>query len=111
VDEPRDPSSTRPAGMCEGGGHRIVHGNAAFREVFGAQCVGLPAREGLVGLPPGGFAVLDAVLEGGLPAACWITMGGTQWRMTVAPRRDPATGAVYGVAFHLRERDDLPVVR
>ncbi len=37
-------------------------------------------------------------------------MGGRDWRMTVAPRRDPGTGEVYGVAFHLRQRDDLPLV-
>ena len=45
------------------------------------------------------------------PLACWITRDGEDWRLTAAPRKDPETGEVYGVAFHLRERSDLPVVR
>ena len=94
--------------MCAGPGHLVVYGNRAFREVFGAHCVGLPAREGLLGVPAAGFAVLDAVLRRGRPAARWIRMGGTDWRMTAAPRRDPATSEVYGVSFHLRRRDDQP---
>jgi hypothetical protein len=106
----RDGAATRPAGICDGPGHVVVYGNQAFRVVFGAGCVGLPAREGLVGLPAAGFAVLDAVLGNGRAGARWIRMDGRDWRMTAAPRRDPATGEVYGVAFHLRERDDLPVV-
>ncbi len=95
--------------MCRGPGHLVVYGNEAFRTLFGAQCVGLPAREGLIGLPAAGFAVLDAVLRRGRPAGRWIRMGGHEWRLTAAPRRDPGTDEVYGVAFHLRERDDLPV--
>ena len=108
--ERADGATTRPAGMCRGAGHLVVYGNPAFRDVFGAQCVGLPAREGLVGLPADGFAVLDRVLRGGRPAARWIRMKGFEWRLTAAPRLDPGTGEVYGVAFHLRRRDDLPVV-
>lgn len=108
--ERADGARTRPAGMCEGAGHLVVYGNLAFREVFGAQCVGLPAREGLLGLPAEGFAVLDGVLRGGRPAARWIRMKGVDWRLTAAPRLDPGTTDVYGVAFHLRRRDDLPVV-
>jgi hypothetical protein len=110
ANEPKDGATTRPAGMCEGPGHLVVYGNEAFRVVFGAQCVGLPAREGLIGLPPDGFTVLDAVLRDGRPAARWITMRGLEWRLTAAPRRDPVTSEVFGVAFHLRRRDDLPVV-
>jgi len=30
--------------------------------------------------------------------------------MTVAPRVDPGNGEVYGVAFHLRARSDVPVI-
>jgi hypothetical protein len=110
ANEPRNGAATRPAGICEGPGHLVVYGNEAFRKVFGASCVGLPAREGLLGLPGDGFTVLDAVLRDGRPAARWITMNGFEWRLTAAPRRDPATGEVDGVAFHLRRRDDLPVV-
>jgi hypothetical protein len=102
--------TSRPAGMCQGAGHLVVYGNAAFREIFGAQCVGLPAREGLLGLPADAFATLDAAFRCGTPLARWIRLGGYEWRLTTAPRRDPGTDAVYGVAFHLRRRDDLPVV-
>ncbi len=95
--------------MCRGAGHVIVYGNEAFRAMFGERCVGLPAREGLVGLPPSGFAVLDAVFHRGRPAARWIELGGERWRLTVAPMADPETRDVYGIRFHLRRRDDLPV--
>jgi hypothetical protein len=30
--------------------------------------------------------------------------------MTVTPRVDPGNGEVYGVAFHLRARSDVPVI-
>lgn len=56
------------------------------------------------------FAVLDAVYESGRPFARWIRRGGSDWRLTVAPRADPETGEVYGVRFHLRRRDDVPVL-
>lgn len=93
--------------MCTGPGHVVVYGNQAFREVFGTHCVGLPAREGLVGLPGAGFAVLDAVLARGRPAARWLRMGGVEWRITAAPRRELGTNEVYGVSFHLRRRDEI----
>ena len=99
----------RPAGMCRGQGHIVVYGNPAFVAAFGAGAVGMPARETLVDLPAGAFALLDAVLVKGKPLARWIRMGGEDWRMTVAPRIDP-TGAVYGVSFHLRARSDTPVI-
>ena len=35
-------------------------------------------------------------------------MSGADWRLTAAPRVDPA-GDVYGVSFHLRAKSDLPV--
>ena len=101
---------TRPAGLCAGPGHMVVYGNAAFLAAFGAQCVGLPAREGLVGLPRIAFALLDLVLARGRARARWIQFRGEEWRMTVVPRHDPETRAVYGVAFHLRARSDLPIV-
>jgi hypothetical protein len=88
----------------------VVYGNAAFLAAFGAQCVGLPAREGLVGLPRIAFALLDLVLARGRARARWIQFRGEEWRMTVVPRHDPETRAVYGVAFHLRARSDLPIV-
>jgi hypothetical protein len=100
-----DGSTTNPAGFCHGAGLIVVHGNAAFKRVFGAGCVGLPAREGMVGLSRDGFGVMDAVLARGRPAARWVRMQGSQWRLTVAPRIDPGTGEIYGVAFHLRRRD------
>jgi hypothetical protein len=89
----------------------LVYGNAALRAAFGDVSIGLPAREGILGLPPEAFALLDAVYARGTPLARWIQRGDEEWRMTAAPRRDPETDEVYGVAFHLRERTDLPVLR
>ena len=102
---------SRPAGVCTGPGHVVVYGNPAFLAAFGPQCVGLPARESLLDLPAEAFALLDAVLAGGRPLARWIDVTTGEWRMTVAPRIDPETGEPYGVAFHLRARSDVPVVR
>ena len=109
-DVERDGSATRPAGMCRGRGHLVVYGNRAFLLAFGSRAVGLPAREGLVRLPPEAFELLDAVFDGGRALACWLEMGGQRWRMTAAPRTDPMTGEVYGVSFHLRARSDVPIV-
>jgi hypothetical protein len=106
----QDGASTRPAGMCLGRGHLVVYGNRAFRLAFGDRAVGVPAREGLVGLSHDAFELLDAVLSGGRPLACWVRLGAEEWRMTAAPRTDPGTGEVYGLAFHLRARSDLPAV-
>ena len=69
----------------------------------------MPAREGLVDLPPAAFALLDVVLARGKPLARWIHFAGGDWRLTAAPRIDPG-GDVYGVSFHLRARSDVPVV-
>ncbi len=102
-----DLPNRRPAGMCRGQGHIVVYGNPAFVAAFGAAAVGMPAREGILDLPPRAFAMLDAVLLRGKPLAGWIRMGGSEWRLTVAPRVDPA-GEVYGISFHLRERSDTP---
>ena len=103
-----DTSNRRPAGMCRGQGHIVVYGNPAFVAAFGAAAVGMPAREGILDLPPRAFAMLDAVLIRGKPLASWIRMGGSEWRLTVVPSVDPA-GEVYGVSFHLRERSDTLV--
>ena len=100
----------RPAGLADGAGHVIVYGNPAFRATFGEDAIGLPARECLVDLPPEAFALLDAVLERGRPLARWIRRDGDDWRLTARPRREVGTGMVYGVAFHLRARDDEPIL-
>ena len=104
------PAQTRPAGICAGAGHVVIYGNPAFHAQFGSRCIGMPAREVMVDLPETAFALLDAVLEGGRPLARWVQRGGEQWRLTATPRRDPDTETIDGVAFHLRARDDLPVV-
>ena len=104
-------SSDRPAGMCVGSGHLVVYGNPAFVATFGQQCVGLPARETMLSLPPGAFDLLDAVLTEGRPLARWIVIDGEDWRMTAMPRLDVETGDPYGVSFHLRRRSDLPLIR
>lgn len=83
-----------------------MYGNADLLAEFGTTCVGMPAREAFVGLPASAFALMDTVLEGGRPLARWIRLGGSQWRMTVAPRVDLGTGEVYGVALYLRRRGD-----
>jgi hypothetical protein len=101
----------RPAGLCAGPAHMIVYGNPALRAAFGDVSVGLPAREGILGLPSEAFTLLDAVYQGGRPLARWIQRGDEEWRLTAAPRKDPENGEIYGVAFHLRERSDLPVLR
>ena len=103
-------SGTRPAGIAHGPGHVVVYGNAAFRAAFGDGAVGLPARESMLGLPSAAFALLDAVYVEGRPLARWIRRDGEVWRLTAVPRRDVETGEAYGIAFHLRARDDLPIV-
>ena len=104
-------ADTRPAGIAHGPGHLVVYGNTAFRAAFGERAVGMPARESMVDLPGGAFALLDAVYAEGRPLACWIRRDGEAWRLTAMPRRDVETGEVFGIAFHLRARDDLPIVR
>ena len=103
-----DGPNIHPAGMCRGPGLLVVYGNPAFKRAFGDGSVGLPAREGMLGLSRTGFALLDAVLDQGRPLARWVRLGGETRRMTAAPRTDPGTGEVYGVAFHLRPRDPAP---
>ena len=103
--------SHRPAGLCVGAGHLVVHGNPAFVAEYGARSIGLPAREVMLSLPAEGFALLDAVLADGRPLARWIHLDDEDWRLTALPRLDPETKEPYGVAFHLRARSDVPVVR
>jgi len=100
LDEPAA-RGQQPTALLYGPGHRIVHGNPAFVAEFGPVAVGLPAREALVGLPPRVFDVADRVLVSGRPLACWLDVAGTRRRLTVAPRRDPETAEVYGVAIRL----------
>ncbi len=102
------PETRRPAAMCYGPGHMVVYGNPAFVAAFGAGAVGLPAREGLVGLPREAMETLDAVLELGRPLARWITWSGDRWRLTAAPRFDIETGEPYGVSLHLSDGKDVP---
>jgi hypothetical protein len=99
----------RPAAICSGPVHVVVYGNPAFIEAFGAPAIGLPAREGVLGLDRSAFNLLDAVYRGGRPLGRWIERDGTSWRMTGIPRRDPASLKVDGVAFNLRERSDSPL--
>jgi hypothetical protein len=106
-----DASLMRPAGLCSGAGHRIDYGNPAFLASFGAGVVGLPAREVLLDLPAEAFELFDLAFRQGRPLGRWIRLDDQEWRLTAMPRLDPETGAPYGVAFHLRARSDLPVLR
>jgi hypothetical protein len=106
-----DGSFTRPAGLATGPGHVVVYGNPAFRRMFGNGSVGLPARETMLELPAEAFALMDAVFADGRPLARWIRRDGHDWRLTAIPRRELGTDEVYGIAFHLRLREDVPVAR
>ena len=79
----------------------IVHGNPPFLAEFGETIVGLPAAEALLALPGVAFDVIQRVYVRGTPLACWIEVSGERRRLTVAPRRDPESGEVYGVAIRL----------
>ncbi len=100
----------RPAAMCVGRGHVVVHGNAGFVESFGAEAIGRPLRESVLDLPPMAFELLDAVYAEARPMAVWLPVSDGDWRLTAAPRLDPETGEVYGVMLHLRARSDVPVL-
>ena len=91
-----------PAAFHLGQGHLIVHGNAAFVEAFGKGCVGQPAREALLDLPPAAFELMDLVYRTGKPLATRIETPAGERRLVVAPRVDPETGETYGVTSHLR---------
>jgi hypothetical protein len=96
------PGPPYPAAFHVGAGHMIVHGNRAFIEAFGKGCLGQPAREALVDLPPAAFELMDLVYQGGKPLACRIMTAHGERRLVVAARRDPETGETYGVTTHLR---------
>jgi hypothetical protein len=96
------PRPPYPAAFHVGAGHMIVHGNRAFIEEFGQGCIGQPAREALLDLPPAAFELTDLVYRGGKPLACRIATVAGKRRLVVAARVDPETGQTYGVTSHLR---------
>jgi len=91
-----------PAAFHYGPGHMIVRGNVTFLDEFGPGCLGQPAREALVGLPPEAFELMDRVYDGGKPLARRIRTANGDRRLVVAPLSDPDTGQTYGVASHIR---------
>jgi hypothetical protein len=91
-----------PAAFHLGPGHLIVHGNAAFLEMFGNGTIGQPAREAMLDLPPAAFELMDLVFRGGKPLASRIDTPAGERRLVVAARSDPETGETYGVTTHLR---------
>ncbi|HEY2916043.1 MAG TPA: hypothetical protein VGI98_02395 [Candidatus Limnocylindrales bacterium] len=95
----------QPVALLYGPGHRIVHANAAFIAEFGERGtilpIGVPAVEALLDVPPIVLEVVDRVLASGRPLATWVDVRGVRRRLTVAPRSDPETGEVYGVALRL----------
>src|SRR5438046_6713082 len=99
VAEPHRPS---PAAFFLGPAHMIVHGNQPFVELFGSNCLGQPAREALLDLPSEAFQLMDLVYRSGRSFARQISTPDGRRRFVVAARRDPETGATYGVATHLR---------
>ena len=92
---------SQPVALLYGSGHVIVHGNPPFLAEFGEASIGLPAAEALLPLPGVAFDVIQRVYVRGTPLACWIEISGERRRLTAAPRRDPETGDVYGVAIRL----------
>jgi len=94
-------SGSQPVALLYGPGHLIVHGNPPFLTEFGEGAVGLPAAEVLLSLPGIAFDVFQRVYVRGTPLACWIEVSGERRRLTAAPRRDPETNEVYGVAIRL----------
>ena len=106
------PSNEQPVALLYEPGHRIVHANAAFLAEFGDRGggaathapvlpIGVPASEALLDIPPVVLEVVDRVLASGRPLATWVSIRGVRRRLTVAPRSDPETAEVYGVALRL----------
>ena len=93
----------QPVALLYGPGHRIVHANPAFVAEFGPMPVGVPASEALLDLPPIVLEVVERAIAEGRPLAAWVTIRGSRRRLTVAPRTDPETGEVYGVALRLAQ--------
>lgn len=91
-----------PAAFHDGAAHIIRWANPPFTELFGVECVGLPAREAMTGLGRAGFQLMDRVLREGRPLARRVATPEGERRLVVVPRRDIETGEVYGVTTHLR---------
>lgn len=99
--QPTAPRSGHPAAFHYGPGHLVMYANPAFEAEFGRSCLGQPAREVMLALPPAAFEVMDLVYRGGKPLARQIEVPGGSRRIVVAPRVDPESGEVYGVVTHL----------
>jgi len=80
-----------------------MYANPAFQAEFGERCLGQPAREVMLALPPEAFEVMDRVLRDGRPLARRVRIAGALRRIVVAPRSDPESGEVYGVVSHIVE--------
>jgi hypothetical protein len=93
--------SQQPVALLYGPGHKVVHANAAFTEEFGLVPIGMPAAEALLDLPPVVLEVVERAIAEARPLAAWVTVRDSRRRLTVAPRADPETGEVYGVALRL----------
>jgi hypothetical protein len=91
----------QPVALLYEPGHRIVHANAAFIAEFGVIPIGVPASEALIDVPAVVFEIVDRVIVSGRPLAAWVEVRGARRRLTVAPRADPETAEVYGVALGL----------
>jgi hypothetical protein len=89
-----------PAAFHWGPGHVIVYGNPAFLAAYGPTCLGLPAREALLDLPPEAFELMDHVLREGRALARRLQISESERRLVVVPRRDPE-GEAYGLTTHL----------
>lgn len=94
--------SGHPAAFHDGAAHIIRWANPLFLELFGAEVVGLPAREAMTGLERAGFELMDRVLREGRPLARRVSTPAGPRRLVVVPRRDIETGETYGVTTHLR---------
>lgn len=100
--EGQQPPAGHPAAFHDGAAHIIRWANPQFVALFGADCLGLPAREAMTGLSRAGFELMDRVLREGRPLARRVRSPGGERRLVVVPRRDIETGEVYGVTTHLR---------
>jgi hypothetical protein len=106
-DAPGDPGTRpapagHPAAFLDGAAHIIRWANQPFTDLFGSECLGLPAREAMTGLGRAGFQLMDRVLREGRPLARRVATPAGERRLVVVPRRDIETGEVYGVTTHLR---------
>ena len=99
----RAAAAGHPAAFHEGAAHVIRWANQPFLDLFGAGCLGLPAREAMTGLGRAGFELMDRVLREGRPLARRVATESGELRLVVVPRRDIETGETYGVTTHLRD--------